>query len=335
MSVPRYTVAGSVVLSLLKFGEAHGANLRPLEQQLRLSRETLAAPDTRVSTKVSHQVWEGLAQLLQAEHIGLDLAEHLDLDGLDVLGHLAVNSVNLRELLDRVVRYNRILHDAGRVEYEVHGQMLLVYPGCRGLLHAVPRHVAEYSAALVLGIARLATRSPIRIDSVAFRHARPASTRRLKKVFGVEPTFDAVETVVTLEAKVLELPIAANQAGVVTYLDRYAQQLLESLPREENLVADVRRLLMVGLEKGAPTAAFVAAQLALHPRTLQRRLAAEGASLTELLDEARRILAERLLSENRLAIGEVAFLLGYAETSAFHRAFKRWTGRTPTQQRSR
>lgn len=333
---PRYTVAGSAILSLLRFGDAHGVKLDALERQLGLDRRELAAPDARVSQSVSHTLWHELATALQAPHLGLDVAEHLDLEGLDVLGHLAVNSVNLRELLDRVVRYNRILHDAGRVEYEVRGHELLVFPGCRGLLHPVPRHVSEYSAALVLGVARLATRANIRVEAVAFRHPAPASTKRLKKFFGVEPTFDAVETVVTLEAKVLELPIAEKHTGVAAYLDRYAQQSLAKLPAaDDGLVAEVRRLLVVGLEQGAPTADHVAAKLGMHPRTLQRRLFEENVSVTGLLEEARRTLAERLLAENRLAIGEVAFLLGYAETSAFHRAFKRWTGRTPAEQRAR
>ena len=325
-----------MILSLLRFGDAQGADLRELEKSLGLERKALGGPDVRISQRTYHLVWDGLGARLDAPDLGLDLAQHLDLEGLDVLGHLAVHSADLRELLDRVVRYNRILHDAGRVEYEVRGHELLIFPGCRGLLHAVPRHVAEYSAALVIAFAQLATRAPMRVEAVAFRHPKPSSTKRLKTVFGVEPTFDAVETVVTLEAKVLDWPIAEKHANVATYLERYAQQVLEKLPKaDDDLVTEARRLLVVGIEKGTATAEFVASQLGLHPRTLQRRLSDEGVSLTGLLEETRQQLAERLLAENRLAIGEVAFLLGYAETSAFHRAFKRWTGRTPATQRAR
>jgi len=73
----------------------------------------------------------------------------------------------------------------------------------------------------------------------------------------------------------------------------------------------------------------LARQLAMSPRTLQRRLAAEQVSYQELLDDARKEAAARYLGESTLAICEVAYLVGYSEPAPFHRAFKRWYGMTP------
>ena len=77
----------------------------------------------------------------------------------------------------------------------------------------------------------------------------------------------------------------------------------------------------------------IAPRLHMSPRTLHRRLEEEGTSFRQVLTEVRRELAARHLSERRLAIGEIAFLLGFSEPSAFHRAFKRWTGHGPLSYR--
>ena len=71
----------------------------------------------------------------------------------------------------------------------------------------------------------------------------------------------------------------------------------------------------------------------MSPRTLHRRLEEEGTSFRRVLTDVRRELAARHLQERRLAIGEIAFLLGFSEASAFHRAFKRWTGHAPLTDR--
>ena len=79
----------------------------------------------------------------------------------------------------------------------------------------------------------------------------------------------------------------------------------------------------------------VARVMALHPRTLQRRLADENTSFQDQLALARRNFAERSLADGELSISDIAYILGFAEPSAFHRAFRRWTGRTPAAIRAR
>jgi AraC-like DNA-binding protein len=83
------------------------------------------------------------------------------------------------------------------------------------------------------------------------------------------------------------------------------------------------------LRAGEPTLAAAARQLAMSERTLQRRLAAEGTAFQALVDAERRDLALGHLRAGRLAVGEVAFVTGFSERSAFRRAFRRWTGTTP------
>jgi AraC-like DNA-binding protein len=113
------------------------------------------------------------------------------------------------------------------------------------------------------------------------------------------------------------------------YLDQLATELLRGLPDPDSFRDRVRRAMWSELSDGPPALTTTAANLAVSPRTLQRRLREEGTSFGQLLDELRREFALRLLRDRKLAVYEVAFLLGYAEPSTFHRAFRRWTGLSP------
>jgi AraC-like DNA-binding protein len=112
-------------------------------------------------------------------------------------------------------------------------------------------------------------------------------------------------------------------------LEARADEILARLPTRTGLAFEVQRALTARVAGGDTRIGAVARQLAISGRTLQRRLAAEGVSYQELLEDARKEAAGRFISDATLAIGEVAYLIGYSEPPSFHRAFKRWYGMTP------
>jgi AraC-like DNA-binding protein len=117
---------------------------------------------------------------------------------------------------------------------------------------------------------------------------------------------------------------------LVGYLDDLAAITLAPLEEsDENMIAAVRRALWTMLPGGRPDLWRTAAGMGVSARTLQRRLGEEGSSFSRVLDELRRDLSDELLSDRKLSVAEVAFLLGYSEPSAFQRAFRRWRGVSP------
>jgi AraC-like DNA-binding protein len=112
-------------------------------------------------------------------------------------------------------------------------------------------------------------------------------------------------------------------------LEIQANEILARLPARTGLAFDVQRELARRVAKDDTRLEAVARQLAISARTLQRRLAAEGVSYQELLEDARKEAAGRSISESTIAICEVAYLVGYSEPAPFHRAFKRWYGMSP------
>src|SRR5262249_2535552 len=147
--------------------------------------------------------------------------------------------------------------------------------------------------------------------------------------------FDSGLNEMWLNSATLDLPIMKADPGLCAVLDRHAEELLAKYPRSDDLVARLREIIRNELNGGDPGVDRVARQLGLSARTLQRKLREHGITHQEILDQMRKDLATRYLSQPEMAICEVAYLLGFSESSAFHRAFKRWTGSTPTEFRKR
>lgn len=329
-----HTVAASSVIGLLAYARARGISVDGVLAGAGLTAAALEGAEARIAHAANNRVWELLVQASGDADFGLHVAEHMTLDAFDVVGHLVARSLTFGQALDRVVAYSRILHDAGRVELEHVGDRLMVYPGCRGLTHDVPRHVAEFSAASVLVLGRLVTRTPLRALAVRFRHPAPPAIAEHARIFQVAPTFGAPETEVHLPRACANLVIPDAQPGVLTYLDAYAKDVVTRLPTDDDLVSAIERLVATSIARGIPELDAIATQLAMTTRTLQRRLAELETSYQVVVDRVRQRYAERYLADDRLPIAEVAFLVGYADPGNFHRAFRRWTGATPAAYRA-
>lgn len=331
----RYTVASTAALALVRHADARGLAGTRLAAALGLDHATLADVDGRISQAVYNRLFEALVDQSGDADFGLHFAEAASPEAFHVVGELAIRAATLGDALDRITRYSRIVHDAGRVEVDQSADGWAVHPGCRGLLHEVPRAIAEYSAASVVVLARAMTGVAIVPRRVTFRHARPPSTAEHRRIFGVEPSFGAPETTVVLETTHTGLRVAAANASLSTLLEHLARGLLERLSEDDDLPARVSAEIAKRLEHGPPELAAVARALGTSARTLQRRLEADETSFQALVDSVRRRCAERYVRDAKLSAQEVAFLLGFSDPSNFHRAFRRWFGASPSELRRR
>ena len=127
----------------------------------------------------------------------------------------------------------------------------------------------------------------------------------------------------------LALPLARADAQLGELLRGLAEDALKKRTVAESPLDNVRRILAEELQRGVPSLDVVASRLATSERTLRRRLEGEGTTFRALLDETRAELARVYVADARMPLAEVAFMLGFSEPSAFHRAFKRWTKTTP------
>lgn len=164
---------------------------------------------------------------------------------------------------------------------------------------------------------------------VRFPHTAPLDISEHQRLFGCKLQFGWERSELVFARDLLDAPLVKADPTLQAILEAQVVSVIEKLPKGEATTDAVRRHLAGELGKGQPTLEQIAPRLHMSPRTLHRRLDDEGTSFRKILSEVRRELASRHLMERRLAIGEIAFLLGFSEPSAFHRAFKRWTGHAP------
>ena len=165
---------------------------------------------------------------------------------------------------------------------------------------------------------------------VSFTH-RPEDVVEMQRVLGCPVRGGETWNGLALSRSAWQLPMRRRDPVLRGVLERHAKEIIACLPAGDNVILETRRVIMSRIPQGETEMQSVARCLATSARSLQRRLSAAGTSYQELLDSTRCEAATRYLHDRGLSVGEVAYLLGYSEPSAFHRAFKRWNGITPQE----
>lgn len=315
--------------ALIAACEPLGLDGDALLAEVGLDREQLVDPELRIPASSADALWQALAERTNDPDLALHAAERLPFGAYRVVDYLAANAPTLGGALERVAAYFPLIDPRARItigEREGRHEVALVAtrPGT-----AIRRQAAEYTLAALL----LRTRAGIGLvfvpTRVCFSTAAPASTRELERVFGCPLEFDAERHALEFADDDWTRVSPHADATLFEVLERHAAMLLATLPPASALVAELRRAITAELHAGEPTLAQVGKRLGMSGRTLQRRLDDEQLRFGAVVDEIKAELAKARLEDRSLAICEVAFLLGFADQSAFNRAFKRWTGMTP------
>jgi AraC-like DNA-binding protein len=292
-------------------------------------------PDGRIPHQLAIAVWREAVERSGDDTFGIHTAEQIRPGAFDVLDYATRSSATLGEGLQRLLRYHRILHDVAVVQLSEDGDRVELTHELPDQAGVLPRQPAEFIVAAWIVVARQATGTDFAPLEVTFRHSPPADTTEHERFFRAAVRFNSAANGVVLSRSLLELPLIKSDPGLCAVLERHLGELLDRMPRTTSVSARVRQAVAKDLSTAPPSATAAARKLHMSRRTLQRLLEAEGTTFSELVDTLRCDLATRYLREPAIAIAEVAFLLGFSEASAFHRAFKRWQGTTPAGYRAK
>ena len=163
----------------------------------------------------------------------------------------------------------------------------------------------------------------------------PPSSDRHAQFFGCPVTYGGTESWVALTPETWTRPLVRSEPKLQMILEQHATMLLSQVRTDATDFASLRDVIRRQLVEGPPTVETAAKALAVSGRTLQRRLQEAGTTFQGLIDEERAATARVYLTDPQLGTSEVAYMLGYSESSAFARAFRRWTGQTPSEFRAR
>ena len=329
-----FTVQAKAAEKIVNLAVARGVTAENLYRTVNFDASVLEDPDNRIPFAQLVALYEQGAALTGDPNFGLHIAECVNLSAFDVVGYCALNSSTLGAAFARVARYHSIWTDGALFTLETTNETSAIVYGYVDPAIVEHRQDAEMTLATVTALCRQIATPDFTPTAVEFQHAAPADTSEHRRLFRCPVQFDAKENRLSFPSSFLSRPIAKADASLCVLLDRHAEELLAKYPPRDSLIDQVRNQIAGEFRGGEPLLERIADQLGLTPRTLQRKLHELGTSYNDVLDQMRQQLAMRYLREPQMAICEVAYLLGFSESSSFHRAFKRWTGRTPKEFRS-
>jgi AraC-like DNA-binding protein len=325
---PSVTVLRSLIHGLR---ELH-LEWRPLLESCGIDPDLIADPDARIPVDVFDRFWPKAAELTGDPCFGLHVAERLRPLAVNILGYLLMSSSTVRDGLERVARYQRLVFDATWIALVDRGSSTLIR---FETANANPLHVAvqiEYRAALVLKILDWITAVDFRAGEVRFRH-RPAGDRsEYERILGCPVKFQCSQDELVVSRASLDQPSVYSNPEIARLHQEHAERHLAELD-DHSVSRGVKTILMSHLDRGPFELSEVARSLHMSTRTLQRRLADEGTCYNELLDSLRRDLCLEHLERPHTSLAEIAYVAGFSDTSAFSRAVRRWTGQTPLEHR--
>lgn len=306
----------------------HGVEPLPILVECGLPPGAFEEPDLRIPFRAAACLVQRGAWAARRPDFGLLVGQRLDFADLGLLGLLVQRAPTVGGALDSLVRFFH-LQDRGSVAYLSRPEPRLAALGYAiyeadtpgfGLVHDMRMAMAMITLRGLCGPA-------FRAAQLQLAHTAPTDMAPYRRFFGAPVVFDAPHSELRFESRWL----AATNAGA----DAIGHALARGLAREiaagteRRLTETVRGVVRTLVMSASLSGPGVAAALGLHERTLRRRLAAEGSNLQGLIAEARFDVARQLLHQTRLPLADIADALGYAEASAFVRAFRGWAQCTP------
>ena len=276
------------------------------------------------------QVWTQAPLLAGDPAFGLHAAEMVVGKGSHIIDYVAEQCGTPREILQTISRYQRLLMSHTVLRLEVAGPVATFVHPPDPIPMQRPPHLEDFVVAQWALICRARSRGfPLR--RVTFLHARPPDTREHERLFQAPVEFGARQGAIEFDAELLDIPLERADPLLRGVLLRYGDGLLATAETVQPSLQERLRSHLAGqLPSGGASIEKAARTLGMSSRSLQRQLQTEGTAFKDVVEAVRRDLALVHMREDRHSISEVAFLAGFTEVSAFSRAFRRWTGASPT-----
>ncbi|MDF1822557.1 MAG: AraC family transcriptional regulator [Alcanivoracaceae bacterium] len=323
--------------SLMQVMAELGLDGRAVLARAGLDTAELEHPDNRVPFDVLLRAWHLAIEESGDPVPGLLGARRFNPAIYGPLASIIVTSPSLGDVAAQLVRFQAIPEDATHADIELQGDEVVLRFDTGDYDPAYIRPVVEYELSEILGIARFLT-DPVHhprlvFNAVSFRHAAPADVALYRELLGATPAFEQAYNEVRFDADLLGLACACPDPDLF-------QTLLERMEARHNdpddsLPQRLKQFIVHALPRGVPRIRDAAEHLGMAVRTLQRRLDDEGVTFADSVDAVRHDLACKLMRRKDASITEAAYLLGFTDPSAFHKAFRRWTGQSPGEWRRR
>jgi AraC-like DNA-binding protein len=308
---------------------AAGIPLAPLLRRARLTREQLENAQARLPVRDQIEFLNAVAEALDDQMLGCHLGLDFEPRESGLIYYVLTSSDTLLELFQRGARFSAVVNE-GVIHECIDGRHVGLTLEYAGVPRQDDRHQIEFWLTTLLRLCRRATGVHLRPTRVRLKHLGARGARQLVQFLGCRVEYGAVRDEILFARELRNLRIPHADAYLGRMLVAICEETLaHRKPARDSIVQRAENIMAPLLPHGDARAAVVAARLGMSQRTFARRLTDEGTNFTRLLHRLRLALARRYLREG-MAVSKVAWLLGYQEVGAFSHAFRRWTGKSPS-----
>ncbi|MFZ5723581.1 MAG: AraC family transcriptional regulator [Pseudomonadota bacterium] len=329
----------SIISAAVSYAARFGVNADILFQRAGVPPQVMADPEALITVGQYHEMAVQAQALLGDPAFALHLGEWLRVETAEVIGTLYLTAPTVRASLLQCVRFMPLVTPCVDAALEEDGNEARYYCLIAPSLADDFRFLyAEATLSITWHLIRTLTGRPdINPVRIRLRHDGSARLAEFRRLFGSDVVieFNAGEDVTVFDRSLLDVPNAGNSPTVHAQMETLALARLAKVPSVETASTSVLRLLEVHTGRDVLDLEQVAERLGTTARTLQRRLRDENTSFQKLRDGLRYRQAQSMLRDERMDVATIAATLGFSEPTTFHRAFKSWSGLSPTEFRRR
>lgn len=330
------SVSISFVREAVEGVRLRGLDAGALLQTAGIPERLLSFEQSRVSAESFSALWLGVAAALDDEFFGLD-SRRMKVGSFSTLCYFMLGARNLRAALVRAIRLFDIILDDTAVSLDRIGDQacLVLAPSSRARDAGLPVRAFAHETLLVLlhGLMCWLIGRRIPIDEAHFAYPMPPRWREYTVMYSQTLRFDQPQTRILFDADFLSAPVTQNERSAKEFLREAPYNIVLKYKDTHSWSARVRHELRDSAPDQWPDFEALAGRLRVGASVLRRGLEREGATFRAIKDALRRDMAIEHLSHSQLPLQEIALAVGFVEPSAFHRAFKQWTGVRPGEYR--
>jgi AraC-like DNA-binding protein len=316
---------------LWKLIEANGHDPEALYRDAGINPDLLNKPGARVPYASVNRIWAKASEIIDDPCFGLKCHKFWHPSYLHALGYAWLASHSLREALNRFVRYLRVVSEMAFLKLEEDDDGLTLIWSFELLGMRIPAQI-DMGMAMALHMCRLNYGEDLKPLAVKFVHAQPPCAEEYFAIFKAPVRFSADKDSMILSFADADKYLIGANPQLARLNDQVMIEYLAKMDKDD-IIDRVTTVIIDMLPSGGVADEKVAEQLNMSVRSLQRRLKEENTTFRTLLETVRKDLASTYVRDPDIELVEVAFLLGFSDQSAFSRAFRRWTGKCPSEVR--
>lgn len=318
---------------MIKMCTDRGILQETMLQHTGISPTTLSDPTERLSYKQIVPLLENFLTHYPSNSPGIDFGREININQLGMLGYAILSCSNLKEALNLCHKYHMLVEPALNFEVLDHGNTIAIPLTSYIPYPRIFQMVCDIFAVALVQISKFLTgRNDTKPLEVRFNFSRPENSEKYQQYCDCPVIFDQPRTELIVSKDVLYQPLKMADKATASMAEAQCSDLLTRFGAREVLIVKVRRIIL--MKPGIfPSVDEVADQLAISTRTLGRSLRDIGTSYQKILDDIRKEISIEYLCSSQLPVEEIAALTGYSDPSNFRKAFRRWTGRTPSSYR--